>query len=731
MDESPACHHHHEATKETQAPVPEGATWTCPMHPEVVATAPGACPKCGMALEPMMPTAGAEEPDPVLEDDQRRLRVALWLTIPLVILSMGDFLLPGSPIRSMFPGHSAVWLEFLLALPVWSWAAASFHRKALLSLCTRHANMFTLISLGVNMAFLYSTLALLAPGLFPEVLRTEEGLPPVYFEAAAVIISLILLGQVLEGRARSKTGAAIRSLLNLAPQEARRISKGGKEEVVSLDHVMVGDQLRIRPGDRVPVDGVVMEGSSAVDESMVTGEAMPVAKEAGAKVVGGTLNGKGSLVMEARKVGADTLLQRIVGMVASAQRSRAPVQQKADQVAGWFVPAVVLIALVAAIVWLSFGPEPRLMYALVVCVSVLIIACPCALGLATPLSVMVATGKGAQSGVLFRDAEALQRLREVDVLVVDKTGTLTEGRPQVTAVHPRNEISEDNVLALAAGLEIHSEHPLADAIVRAAQERNLDLAPCKDFRSVTGQGALGENPDGTIALGNPALMKAQDIDLAEVEEQANEARKEGATVVFLAQNQFLLGLLVIADPIKESAAEAIKALQGAHISVVMLTGDNLVTAQAVGKRLGIDEIHAGVMPEDKAEVVRKLKAKGSVVAMAGDGVNDAPALALADVGIGMGTGTDVAIESSSVTLVKGDLLGILKARRLSQATMRNIHQNLFFAFAYNALGVPLAAGVLFPWTGMLLNPMFAALAMSLSSISVVANALRLRSVSLA
>jgi len=696
------------------------------MHPEILASTPGACPKCGMALEPLVPSVVEDTTDPVLKDDERRLRVALMLTIPLVVLSMGDLAIPGSPIKDALPGHLNLWLEFLLALPVWSWAAASFHRKALLSLKTRHANMFTLISLGVNMAFLYSTVALLAPGLFPEALRTENGMPPVYFEAAAVIITLILTGQVLEGRARNRTGAAIRSLMNLAPAEARRLNPDGEEEVVPLDQVLVGDHLRLRPGDRIPVDGNVVDGSSAVDESMVTGESIPVEKSIGDSVVGGTLNGKGSLVMEARKIGADTLLQRIVGMVAAAQRSRAPVQQKADQVSAWFVPAVVIVAILAAVVWLSLGPEPRLIYALVASVSILIIACPCALGLATPLSVMVATGRGAQSGVLFRDAEAIQRLREVEVLVVDKTGTLTEGRPSVTEIIPADGLSEEEIMALAAGLEVHSEHPLADAIVRGAKERKITLAEVTGFRSVTGMGALGEANGYTIALGNLPLMETQAVVLGSEEKRAVEARKEGATVVYLARNSELLGMLTIADPIKQSAADALANLHRAHISVVMLTGDNRVTAEAVANRLGITEVHAEVMPEDKAEVVRQLQLKGKVVAMAGDGVNDAPALALADVGIGMGTGTDVAIESSSVTLVKGDLSGILKARRLSQATMRNIHQNLFFAFAYNGLGVPLAAGVLFPWTGMLLSPMFAALAMSLSSLSVVGNALRLK-----
>ena len=702
-----------------------GGQYTCPMHPEVVQDGPGVCPLCGMALEPM---AGAEDDgeNAELRDMTRRFWAAAALTIPLVVIAMGD-LLPGEPISRLFGSQSLRrWTELVLGTPVILWGGWPFFERFWLSLKHRSLNMFTLIGLGTGVAWVYSVVATLAPDLFPASFRGESGDVAVYFEAGGVIVTLVLLGQVMELRARSQTGAAIKLLLGLAPKTARRIADDGTESDVPMDSVVPGDRLRVRPGEKVPVDGQVVEGTSSVDESMVTGEPMPVKKAAGDPVIGATVNGTGGLVIEAQRVGADTLLSQIVHMVSEAQRSRAPIQKMADVAAGWFVPAVILTAVVTFIVWAVWGPDPAMAYALINAVAVLIIACPCALGLATPMSIMVATGKGASAGVLFKDAEAIEVTRKVDVLVVDKTGTLTEGRPALTAVRPLT-LPEDEFLRLAAALERGSEHPLAEAIVRGAEERGLDLPPAADFSSVTGKGVQGTVEGRAVALGNLAMMQDLGHDVAALSAIAEELRAEAQTAMFVAIDGAPAGVLGVADPIKETTPAAIAALHEEGLRIVMLTGDSRTTAEAVARTLGLDEVIADVLPEDKVAAVKRLQAEGFVVAMAGDGINDAPALAQADVGIAMGTGTDVAMESAGITLIKGDLRGIVRARRLSRAAMANIRQNLFFAFVYNALGVPVAAGVLYPVFGILLSPMLAAAAMSFSSVSVILNALRLRS----
>ena len=728
---APAAHGHQPASP-PPAPPPAaaaGTEWTCPMHPEVVRDRPGFCPICGMGLEPRVATGAAgEEENPELRDMTRRFWVSAVLTLPLVVLAMG-MMLPGAPFARLLPHRALGWLELLLATPVVLWGGWPFFVRGWYSLVHRALNMFTLIALGVGVAYLYSLAARLAPGLFPAAFRDEHGQVGAYFEAAAVIVTLVLLGQVLELRARSRTGAAIKALLGLAPKTARRLRPDGGEEDVPLDEVQVGDRLRVRPGEKVPVDGVVEEGASAVDESMVTGEPIPVEKNLGDRVVGGTVNGTGALVVRAERVGAETLLAQIVRMVGEAQRSRAPIQRLADQVSGWFVPAVVLAAVVTFAVWALVGPEPRLAYAVVNAVAVLIIACPCALGLATPVSIMVATGKGATAGVLFRDAEAIEVLRQVDTLVVDKTGTLTLGKPRLVTVEPAEGFDERELLRLAAGLERGSEHPLAAAIVAGAEERRVEPGRAEEFQSATGKGVRGKVEGRQVALGNRALMDELGVELgalADLPARAEALRRDGQTVVFVAVDGRPAGLLGVADPIKEGTEEALRALREQGLRLVMVTGDSKTTAEAVARRLGIQEVIAEVLPAAKVEVVKRLQGEGRNVAMAGDGVNDAPALAQAEVGIAMGTGTDVAMESAGVTLVKGDLRGILRARRLSEATMRNIRQNLFFAFVYNALGVPIAAGVLYPFTGLLLSPMIAAAAMSFSSLSVLGNALRLR-----
>ncbi|HZM00759.1 MAG TPA: heavy metal translocating P-type ATPase [Planctomycetota bacterium] len=714
------------------APAAPGTTYTCPMHPEVRQTGPGHCPKCGMALEPAgaaVPGESApEEPDTELVDMTRRLAVAAVLTAPLLLLAMGH-MLPGLHLQA--PGAAQEQWQLLLATPVVLWAGWPFFVRAWFSLVHKSANMFTLIGLGVAAAFGVSVAAVIVPQAFPRAFRRADGSVPVYFESAAVIVTLVLVGQVLELRARRRTGAAIRALLDLAPRTARRVQPDGSESDVPLAQVAVGDTLRVRPGESVPVDGVVLSGTSSVDESMVTGESIPVEKTPGDRLVGATVNGTGSLLMRAERVGAGTLLAGIVTAVAEAQRSRAPIQRLVDQVSAWFVPAVVLVAVATFVAWALWGPEPRLAYALVNAIAVLIIACPCALGLATPMSIMVATGKGALAGVLFRDAEAIEKLREVDTLVMDKTGTLTEGRPRLVTVEALGGAAERELLALAAGLEQASEHPLAAAIVEGARVRGVQPVAAGDFQSVTGKGVVGSvvAPDGRsrrVALGNAALLTAAAIDPAPLQTRADALRREGQTVMLVAIDGEPAGLLGVADPVKETTPEALRALRDGGLRLVMLTGDNRTTAEAVARRLGLDEVLADVLPEHKAEAVARLQSEGRTVAMAGDGINDAPALARAHVGIAMGTGTDVAIQSSGVTLVKGDLRGIVRARRLSQATVRNIRQNLVFAFLYNALGVPLAAGVLYPAAGLLLDPMMAAAAMSLSSVSVITNALRLK-----
>jgi Cu+-exporting ATPase len=713
------------STAETE-PVPEGTIYTCPMHPEIRQLGPGSCPICGMALEPVLVSLEAE-PNLELIDMRRRFWIGLALAIPVVILEMGGHFLG---LNHYIGQRTSNWLQLILATPVVLWAGWPFFQRGWQSLVTRNLNMFTLIAMGTGAAWIYSVVATLAPGIFPDAFRQPDGSVAVYFEAAAVITVLVLLGQVLELRARESTSGAIRALLDLAPKTARRIGENGVEEEVQLDAIHVGDRLRVRPGEKVPVDGEVLEGRSAVDESMVTGESMPVTKEVGSTAIGGTMNQSGALVIEAQKVGRDTMLSQIVQLVAEAQRSRAPIQRLADQVSGWFVPAVIVVALLAFGAWSIWGPEPRFSFGLVAAVSVLIIACPCALGLATPMSIMVGVGRGAQAGVLIKNAEALEHMEKLDTIVVDKTGTLTEGRPAVTAIVPASGFTEAEALRLAASVERASEHPLALAIVRAAEERNITIAPVTDFDSPTGKGALGTVEGTRIALGNASFLAEQDIDVASLAAEADELRKDGATAIFIGVGEQVAAIFAIADPIKASTPEALAALQAEGIHVVMLTGDNWTTAKAVAKQLGIDEVEAEVLPDQKSAVVQQYKAAGRIVGMAGDGVNDAPALAAADVGIAMGTGTDVAMESAGVTLLKGDLTGIVRARRLSQAVMRNIRQNLFFAFIYNALGVPVAAGVLYPLFGILLSPIIAAAAMALSSVSVIANATRLRSVKL-
>ena len=697
--------------------------WTCPMHPEIVRDAPGSCPICGMALEPKTVSLEEEE-NPELIDMTRRFKISTVLSIPLVYIAMGG-LIPAISPEKFIPMAMHKWLELLLATPVVLWGGWPFFVRGWRSIVTWNPNMFTLIGLGTGVAYGYSIVAALLPDLFPPSFRDRSGSVGVYFEAAAVIVTLVLLGQVLELRARSKTGTAIKALLGLAPTSARRV-KDGKEEDVLLEQVQAGDLLRLRPGEKVPVDGLVTEGSSTVDESMITGEPIPVEKHAGDRVVGATVNGTGSLIMKAEKVGSETLLAQIVHMVAEAQRSRAPIQKLADIIAGYFVQIVVSIAVITFIVWAWVGPEPRFVYALVNAVAVLIIACPCALGLATPVSIMVAMGKGAAGGVLFKNAEAIELMRKVDTLVVDKTGTLTVGKPKLITVAPNDGLDEKNILLYAASIERGSEHPLAAAIVAGAEEKGVSPKNAGEFQSKTGKGVIGRVDGHAVALGNRALFDELRIDPGGMEAKAEDLRKDGQTVMFVAVDGKAAGLLGVADPIKETTAEAVKHLHEDGIRIVMLTGDNRTTAEAVAKKLGIDEVVAEVLPDQKAESVKKFQSEGRFVAMAGDGINDAPALAQAQVGIAMGTGTDVAMESAGVTLVKGDLRGILRARRLSRATMKNIKQNLFFAFVYNALGVPIAAGVLYPFLGILLSPIFAAAAMSFSSVSVIGNALRLR-----
>jgi Cu+-exporting ATPase len=715
--------HAHANGKAEHAHAPAGATYTCPMHPEIVRSEPGACPICGMALEPLIPTADHAE-NGELRDMTRRFWLATALTAPIVLLAMAEMLHLSLP--AWMSMRTIMLVQLMLATPVCLWAAWPFYVRAVHSIRHKSLNMFTLIGLGVSVAYVYSTIAALAPGIFPAAFRTASGDVAVYFEAAAVIVTLILLGQVLELRARSQTSAAISKLLGLAAKSARRLRDDGSEEDVSLDAVQAGDRLRVRPGEKVPVDGVVLEGTSNIDESMVTGEPIPVPKQPGDKVIGATINGTGALIMRAEKVGAETLLSRIVAMVAEAQRSRAPIQKLADQVSGYFVPIVIAVAALTFVVWSLVGPEPRMAHALLNAVAVLIIACPCALGLATPMSIMVAMGKGASIGVLFKNAEAIEVLRKVDTLVVDKTGTLTEGKPMLVNVAPVAGMDERELLALAASLERGSEHPLAAAIVAGAEQRSVALANAEGFESITGKGIRGRVHGRVVAVGNRALLESLSIDAATLADRAESLRSDGQTVMFVAVDGQAAGLLGVADPVKQSTPEAIEALHREGIRVVMLTGDSRTTAEAVARKIGIDEVMAEVLPEQKAEMVARLQAQGRIVAMAGDGINDAPALARAQVGIAMGTGTDVAMESAAVTLVKGDLRGIGRARQLSRSTMSNIKQNLFFAFAYNAAGVPIAAGVLYPAFGLLLSPMIAAAAMSLSSVSVIANALRLR-----
>jgi len=702
-----------------------GVRYTCPMHPEIVRDRPGACPICGMALEPV--SGASDERSPELDDMTRRFWVSLLLTAPVFAIAMGE-MLPGAPLSQYASATALTWIQFSLATPAVLWGGWPFFERGWTSLATRRLNMFTLIAIGTGAAWAYSVLAALAPGVFPDSFRGHHGQVAVYFEAAAVITTLVLLGQVLELRARSKTGAAIRALLGLAPKTARRIAADGSEADVPLQHVQVGDRLRVRPGEKVPVDGVVLDGRSSVDESMITGEPIPVAKEKGERVTGATVNGTGALVIRAERVGAETLLAQIVQRVSEAQRSRAPIQGLADTVASYFVPAVIGSAVLTLVFWGAIGPEPRMAYALINAVAVLIIACPCALGLATPMSIMVATGKAATVGVLFRNAEAIELLRKVDTIVVDKTGTLTEGKPRLVAVVPAPGFAEADVLRIAASLERASEHPLAQAIVNGAAERQIAPGEVNGFDSRTGRGVVGELDGRPAGVGNRKLVEELRADTGTLFERAEAMRAEAQTVMYAVVDGRVAGLVGVADPIKPSTPDAVRGLRSEGLRVVVLTGDNRTTAEAVAKRLDIDEVLADVLPDQKAQVVKRLQAEGRVVAMAGDGVNDAPALAQAQVGIAMGTGTDVAMQSAGVTLVRGDLRGILRARHVSQATMRNIRENLFFAFVYNALGVPVAAGVLYPAFGLLLNPMIAAAAMSLSSVSVIANALRLRRV---
>jgi len=698
--------------------------YTCPMHPEIIRDAPGSCPICGMALEPLTPSLEEEE-NTELMDMTRRFWTAVILTIPVFVLGMSE-LLPGQPLQQIFSMRTLAWLQLVLASPVVLWAGWPFFVRAWQSIVYRSLNMFTLIGLGVAVGYLFSVIAVLIPGIFPASFRDAHGAVPVYFEAAAVIVTLVLLGQVLELRARSQTGAAIKALLGLAPKTARRLRQDGQEEDVPLDQVHVGDRLRVRPGEKIPVDGVVLEGSSSVDESMITGEPIPVEKHANDRVVGATVNGTGSFVMRAERVGSETLLAQIVQMVADAQRSRAQIQKLADVVSSYFVPAVVVIAALAFMVWGIWGPEPRMAHALVNAVAVLIIACPCALGLATPMSIMVATGRAALNGILFKNAEAIEVMRKVDTLVVDKTGTLTEGKPQIQSIVTTSEIDEAKLLRLAASLERHSEHPLAAAVVSGARDRGVKLIDASRFHSLTGKGVVGEVEGHRVAVGNRALLAEFNAIADDLTAQAESLRANGQTIMFVIIDEKPAGLIGVADPIKETTPEAVRQLHAEGIRIVMLTGDSRTTAEAVARNLGIDEVEAEVLPDQKVDVVKKLQSAGRIVAMAGDGINDAPALAQAHVGIAMGTGTDVAMKSADVTLVKGDLRAIGRARALSRATMNNIKQNLFFAFIYNTLGVPIAAGVLYPFFGILLSPMIAAAAMSFSSVSVIGNALRLK-----
>ncbi len=710
--------------------------WTCPMHPEIIRAQPGVCPLCGMALEPKTASLeDGEEDQTELKYMKKRFWLGTILTIPLFFIAMGD-LLPGKPVSSLFSHQFMRWAELILGTPVVLWSGWPFFVRGWRSLVNRSLNMFTLISLGVGVAYFYSLVAALMPSLFPASFVDQTGRVATYFEAAAVIVTLILLGQVLELKARSQTNAAIRTLLGLSPKTARRVNPDGSEQDVPLDQVQIGDKIRVRPGEKVPVDGLILEGQSSIDESMITGEPIPVEKNPGDKVIGATINGTGSLIVEAKRVGAETLLAQIIHMVSEAQRSRAPIQKLADVISGYFVPVVIGIAAISFAIWALLGPEPRMAYAVINAVAVLIIACPCALGLATPLSIMVATGKGATLGVLFKNAEAIEVLRKIDTLVVDKTGTLTLGKPKLVTLEPTAglspELSGDDLLKYAASLEVGSEHPLANAIVEGAKERSLKLEKVENFASITGKGVQGKIGTQNVALGNQKLMEALGISVLALDADVNRLRSQGQTVMYVALNNQLAGFVGVADPIKETTPEALRVLREDHIRIVMMTGDNQTTAMAVAKKLGIDDIDviAGVLPEQKAQKIKELQAQGYKVAMAGDGINDAPALAQAQVGIAMGTGTDVAMESAGITLVKGDLRGIVRARHLSRATMRNIKQNLFFAFAYNGLGVPIAAGVLYPNFGLLLSPMIAALAMSLSSVSVVGNALRLKKINI-
>ena len=728
-EEHSCCHHEgggeggHGTHKASTAP-----GFTCPMHPEVHQGGPGTCPECGMALEPETVPA-KDAPNPELVDMTRRFWIGGLLAAPVVVLEMGGHI-PGLGLEHLLPAQISIWLQAFFATPVVLWAGWPFFVRGWQSLVTRKLNMFTLIALGTGAAWAYSAVAALAPGIFPNNFRGPGGEVAVYFEAAAVIVVLVLLGQVLELRARAGTSTALQALLDLAPKIALRLNKAGEDEEVALDSVMAGDRLRVRPGDKVPVDGEVAEGKSVVDESMVTGESFPVTKQAGDAVIGGTLNGTGSFVMTAQRVGSETMLAQIVQLVAEAQRSRAPIQRLADVVAEYFVPAVVLAAVVAFVAWAVWGPPPAMSFALIAAVSVLIIACPCALGLATPMSIMVGVGRGAQAGILIKNAEALERFEKVDTLVVDKTGTLTEGRPRVTTVTTDGDGREDEILRLAASLERGSEHPLAAAIVEAARDKGLQLGTADDFQSVTGKGVTGRVDGATVALGNVKLLADLGIDSGSLEEVSEEHRSKGETIMFVALDGQVAGIIGVSDPVKESTPATLEALREEGVRIVMLTGDTLATARAVADRLGITDVEAEVLPQEKGAVVARLQQEGAVVAMAGDGVNDAPALAQADVGIAMGTGADVAIQSAGVTLIKGNLDGIVRARRLSRAAMGNIRQNLFFAFFYNALGVPVAAGALYPFTGILLNPIIAAAAMALSSVSVISNALRLRQVRL-
>ena len=707
-------------------PVPEGTIYTCPMHPEIRQIGPGSCPICGMALEPLLATADTG-PNPELADMTRRFWTGLVLTVPVALLEMGRHVLG---LDHIIEQQTSNWLQLVLATPVVLWCGWPLLLRGWHSVARRQLNMFTLIAMGSGVAYGYSVLGTFAPGLFPSAFRGHGGAVAVYFEAAAVITVLVLLGQVLELRARERTSGAIRALLDLAPKTARRLRTDGADEEVTLDQIVIGDRMRVRPGEKIPVDGEVIEGRASVDESMVTGESMPVTKEPGSKVITGTVNGSGSFIMRAEKVGRDTMLARIVQMVADAQRSRAPIQRLADLVSGWFVPAVIVVAALTFVAWAIWGPEPRLSYALVNAVAVLIIACPCALGLATPLAIMVGIGRGAQAGVLVKNAEAIERMEKIDTLVVDKTGTLTEGKPAVIAIIPADGVSEEDCLRLAASVEQASEHPLGAAIVAAAQGRKLALAEVKNFDSPTGKGAVGSVEGKMVVVGNGKYLHELGVDTKSLEARAEELRQDGATAIFLAADGKLQGVMGIADPIKPNAPEALASLRAEGIRIVMLTGDNWTTARAIARRLKIDDVEAELLPDQKARIVEKHRSARRVVAMAGDGVNDAPALAAADVGIAMGTGTDVAIESAGITLLKGDLTGIARARKLSRATMNNIRQNLFFAFVYNAAGVPLAAGVLYPALGILLSPEIAAAAMALSSVSVIGNSLRLRSASL-